>query len=42
MFISVLCCELKIVFRKGVEIVNLFWFFLIVIILFLLGIGLEL
>lgn len=41
MFISVLRRELKIAFRKGAEIVNPLWFFLIVITLFPLGIGPE-
>lgn len=41
MFISVLRRELKIAFRKGGEIVNPLWFFLIVITLFPLGIGPE-
>lgn len=41
MFLTVLRRELKIAFRKGSEIVNPLWFFLIVITLFPLGIGPE-
>lgn len=41
MFLLVLRRELKIAFRKGAEIVNPLWFFLIVITLFPLGIGPE-
>ncbi|CAI1056384.1 heme exporter protein CcmB [Serratia grimesii] len=41
MFLTILRRELKIAFRKGSEIVNPLWFFLIVITLFPLGIGPE-
>lgn len=41
MFISILHRELKIAFRKGAEIVNPLWFFLIVVTLFPLSIGPE-
>lgn len=41
MFLTLLRRELKIAFRKGSEIVNPLWFFLIVITLFPLGIGPE-
>lgn len=41
MFFIILRRELKIAFRKGAEIVNPLWFFLIVITLFPLGVGPE-
>ncbi len=41
MFFIILRRELKIAFRKGSEIVNPLWFFLIVITLFPLGVGPE-